>query len=98
RRNIFYPPSLLASLGWPSEKDRRAADDARFLDLLTCASRRTIVSTFTLDEDALVSRWMRLDEIPRARLSAGAGTQFDNARRLGGAGRRDPGHHAGESR
>ena len=69
RRNIFYPPLLLKSLGWPSEKDRRAADDARFLDLLTCASRRTIVSTFTLDEDALVSRSMQLDEIPRARLS-----------------------------
>src|SRR4029079_4074764 len=31
RRNIFYPSSLLKALGWPSEKDRRAADDARFL-------------------------------------------------------------------
>ena len=41
RRNIFYPPALLKSLGWPSEKDRRAAADARFLDLLTSASRRT---------------------------------------------------------
>jgi ATP-dependent helicase/nuclease subunit B len=80
RRNIFYPPSLLKSLGWPSEKDRRAADDARFLDLLTCASRRTIVSTFTLDEDALVSRSMQLDEIPRARLSTVARTPFENAR------------------
>ena len=38
RRNIFYPPALLKSLGWPSEKDRRAAADARFLDLLTSAS------------------------------------------------------------
>jgi RecB family exonuclease len=80
RRNIFYPPSLLKSLGWPSEKDRRAADDARFLDLLTCASRRTIVSTFTLDEDALVSRSMQLDEIPRARLSAIAHAPIDDAR------------------
>jgi ATP-dependent helicase/nuclease subunit B len=69
RRNIFYPPSLLKSLGWPSEKDRRAAADARFLDLLRSASRRTQVFTFTLDEDALVSRSMQLDEIPRARLS-----------------------------
>ena len=41
RRNIFYPPALLKSLGWPSEKDRRGAGDARFLDLLTSASRRT---------------------------------------------------------
>src|SRR5205085_4189191 len=23
RRNIFYPPSQLAALGWPSERDRR---------------------------------------------------------------------------
>src|SRR5262249_54446821 len=41
RRNIFYPPSLLKALGWPSEKDRRAAADARFLDLLESPSRRT---------------------------------------------------------
>ena len=25
RRNIFYPPSLLAALGWPTERDRRGA-------------------------------------------------------------------------
>ena len=80
RRNIFYPPALLKSLGWPSEKDRRAAGDARFLDLLTSASRRTIVSTFTLDEDALVSRSMQLDEIPRARLSTVARAPFEDAR------------------
>ena len=83
RRNIFYPPSLLKALGWPSEKDRRGAADARFLDLLSSASRRTTVSTFTLDEDALVSRSLQLDEIPRARLStiarppAGASRVFE---------------------
>ena len=80
RRNIFYPPALLKSLGWPSEQDRRAAGDARFLDLLTTASRRTMVSTFTLDEDALVSRSMQLDEIPRARLSSVARAPFEDAR------------------
>ena len=80
RRNIFYPPALLKSLGWPSEKDRRAAGDARFLDLLTSASRRTMVSTFTLDEDAIVSRSMQLDEIPRARLSTVARDPFEDAR------------------
>ena len=80
RRNIFYPPALLKSLGWPSEKDRRAAADARFLDLLASASRRTIVSTFTLDEDAIVSRSMQLDEIPRARLSTVARAPFEDAR------------------
>ena len=55
RRNIFYPPALLKALGWPSEKDRRAAADARFLDLLASASRRTRrAPTFTLDDEALV--------------------------------------------
>ena len=80
RRNIFYPPSLLRSLGWPSEKDRRAAADARFLDLLESPSRRTMVSTFTLDDDALVSRSMQLDEMPRARLSTIASPPLENAR------------------
>ncbi|HXI29559.1 MAG TPA: PD-(D/E)XK nuclease family protein [Vicinamibacterales bacterium] len=80
RRNIFYPPSLLKSLGWPSEKDRHAAADARFLDLLTSASRRTAVSTFTLDEDALVSRSMQLDEIPRARMTTMARPPSEGAR------------------
>jgi RecB family exonuclease len=80
RRNIFYPPALLKSLGWPSEKDRRAAADARFLDLLASASRRTFVSTFTLDEDALVSRSMQLDEIPRARLTTVARAPVEGAR------------------
>jgi len=79
-RNIFYPPALLKSLGWPSEKDRRAAADAHFLDLLASASRRTSVSTFTLDEDAIVSRSMQLDEIPRARLSTIARPRDQQAR------------------
>src|SRR5581483_4077902 len=39
RRNIFYPPSLLKSLGWPTEKDRRAAADAHVLDLVASARR-----------------------------------------------------------
>ena len=37
RRNIFYPPALLKSLGWPSEKDRRGGGRCAFLDLLTSA-------------------------------------------------------------
>ena len=69
RRNIFYPPGLLKALGWPSEKDRRGAADARFLDLLQSAASRTTLSVFTLEDDALVSRSLQLDEIPRARMS-----------------------------
>ncbi len=80
RRNIFYPPGLLRSLGWPSEKDRRAAADARFLELLASASRQTVVSTFTLEDDALVSRSSLLDEISRARLSTVVRELIGNAR------------------
>jgi ATP-dependent helicase/nuclease subunit B len=67
--NIFYPVRMLRSLGWPSEKDRRAAAEARFLDLLSSSSVSVSVSTFLLDEDAPVMRSAMLDEIPRAHLS-----------------------------
>lgn len=69
RRNIFYPPALLKALGWPSEKDRRGAADARFLDLLSSAHQRVELSTFLLDDEAIVSRSIQLDEVPRARLT-----------------------------
>lgn len=69
RRNIFYTPTLLKSLGWPSERDRRAADTARFLDLIASATTRVELSTFTLDDETLVSRSVLLDEVPRAKLS-----------------------------
>lgn len=69
RRNIFYPPTLLKALGWPSEKDRRGAADAHFLDLLGSASRRTTLSVFTLEDDALVARSLQLDEVMRGRQS-----------------------------
>jgi ATP-dependent helicase/nuclease subunit B len=68
RRNIFYPPSLLRALGWPSEKERRSGADARFLDLMGSASRLVMVSTFTLDNETLVPRSLQLDEMARARL------------------------------
>jgi RecB family exonuclease len=69
RRNIFYPSNLMKALGWPSEKDRRSAAEARFLDLLSSASRRVVLSTVTLDDEALVEPSSMLDEVPRARLS-----------------------------
>ncbi len=68
-RNIFYPSGLLKALGWPSEHTRRRAADARFVDLLSSATRRVAVSTITLDDEAIVMRSMQLDEIPRAGLS-----------------------------
>jgi RecB family exonuclease len=69
RRNVFYPPTLLKALGWPSENERQGAADARFLDLLTSARSTVELSVFMLDDEAIVSRSVQLDEVPRAKLS-----------------------------
>lgn len=53
-RSIFYPASMLTSLGWPADADARAAERAAFGDLLQAATRRISVSTITLEEDAIV--------------------------------------------
>lgn len=68
RRNIFFPQALLTALGWPSEHDRRAAAEARFLDLLGSATRAVSVSTITLDDEALVERSALVDDILLSRL------------------------------
>ena len=54
RRNIFYSPGVLAALGWPSERDRRSASVAAFVDLVRSPSAEVLVSTFTFDDEALV--------------------------------------------
>ena len=76
-RNIFYPPSVLRALGWPSENERRAAADARFVDLLGSATRTVTLSTITLEDDALVNRSIQLDEVFRARLSTSPEELFE---------------------
>jgi RecB family exonuclease len=70
RRNIFYPSNLMKALGWPSERDRRAAAEARFIDLIASARERVTLSAFTLEDEALVEPSTLLEEIPRARLSS----------------------------
>ena len=70
RRNIFYSPNLLSALGWPSEKDWRAAAEARFIDLLRSANQFVSVSTITLDDEALVEPSPLLEEVQRAGLSS----------------------------
>jgi len=69
RRNIFYPMSLLGQLGWPKEIDRLTAARARFQDLLRLARRRVSVSTFTLEDDAIVSPSTFLEEIAASGLA-----------------------------
>ena len=63
RRNIFYPSSLLTQLGWPNERDRLLAARAGFLDLLRVPRERVSLSTFTLEEDAIVAPSPFLDEL-----------------------------------
>lgn len=62
-RNIFYPASLLSQLGWGTESDRLAAARARFNDLLRLARARVSVSTFVLEDDAVVAPSPFLDEV-----------------------------------
>ena len=67
-RSIFYPASLLAQLGWPVDADRLAAARARFHDLIRLAQRRVSVSSFTLEDDAIVPASSFLEELDTAGL------------------------------
>ncbi|HET7218092.1 MAG TPA: PD-(D/E)XK nuclease family protein [Vicinamibacterales bacterium] len=70
RRSIFYPSGLLSQLGWPNETDRLAAARARFQDLLRLPRVRVSASTFTLEDDAIVSGSPFLEEIETSGLVA----------------------------
>jgi RecB family exonuclease len=70
RRSIFYSPSVLRELGWPSDTLRLDGVRAEFADLLRLPLRRLTVSTFALESDALASASSLLDEVGRAGLEA----------------------------
>ena len=69
RRSIFYPAALLSQLGWPAEPDARAADRAAFSDLLRAPSREVVVSTFTLEDDAIVGPSPFLEDLSESGLA-----------------------------
>ena len=81
-RSIFYPAQLLGQLGWPAEGDRLSAARARFHDLLRLPHIRTTVSTFTLEDDAIVPASVFLEEIDRAGLPVQHLAPSDDARVL----------------
>ena len=54
-RNIFYPGGMLIGLGWPHERDRLRSARASFRDLLGLSRARVWLSTFTLEDDAVVT-------------------------------------------
>jgi RecB family exonuclease len=68
RRNIFYPPFLLAQLGWPAETARLAAARAAFDDLLRLPRHEVFVSAFSLEEDAIVEPSSLLEDLAQAGL------------------------------
>jgi RecB family exonuclease len=67
-RNIFYPASLLAQLGWPGEAGALAASRAAFRDLLRLPTRRVSVSVPHLDDDALVAPSTFVEELEESGL------------------------------
>jgi RecB family exonuclease len=80
-RSIFYPQSLLAPLGWPGDQDRFAAARAQFQDLLRLPRRRVSLSSFTLEDDAIVSPSSLLEDV------AAAGLPIERLVGVPGAGR-----------
>jgi RecB family exonuclease len=70
RRNIFYPTSILRDLGWPLESERLEGIRAAFNDLLRLPSAELRVSTFTLENDAIVASSTLLDAVADAGLEA----------------------------
>ena len=68
RRNIFYPPALLRELGWPAESERLDGVRAAFSDLLRLPASRLAVSTFTLEDDAIVAASPLVDAVQAAGL------------------------------
>ena len=69
RRNIFYSQRLLARLDWPEDPDRTAESRGAFIDLLQSPSAHVSLSSFSLEDDALVERSPLIADAPRAGLS-----------------------------
>ena len=89
-RNIFYPAGLLAGLGWPRERDRQRAARAAFRDLLGLAAERVRLSTFSLEDDVVVTasplledlESVDLDRIPAPDPVPGAASEGESAARV----------------
>jgi ATP-dependent helicase/nuclease subunit B len=67
-KSIFYPPSLLNQLDWPDARVALAGERAAFRDLMGLAQNKVSLSTFELENDALVAPSLLLEEADRAGL------------------------------
>jgi len=68
RRSIFYSSGVLHQLGWAPEKARIEGQRNAFVDLLRLPARQLVVSTFTLEDDTMVSASPFLDDVESAGL------------------------------
>lgn len=63
-RNIFFPPFLLQRhFGWPAEGDRLTAARGAFRDLLCLPRCRVSLSTFVLEDEAIVGASVFLEDL-----------------------------------
>jgi putative RecB family exonuclease len=67
-KNIFYGASILGDLGWPQGSERTDYARACFADLLSLPLTSVTASTFELEDDALVTPSVLLDELERCGL------------------------------
>ena len=70
-RNIFYPSSLLSELDWPDSRTALAGERAAFQDLMGLARRQVHLSTFELENDAIVGPSVFLEGADRLGFKVG---------------------------
>ncbi len=68
-RSVFYPAAVLAGLGWWAERDRFRAARARFTDLVRLARERVTLSAFALEDDAVVTPSVLLEQLASLELA-----------------------------
>ena len=64
-KSIFYPALLLSQLDWPDSRMALAGERAAFHDLMALARRRVHLSTFELENDAIVGPSVFLGDADR---------------------------------
>ncbi len=64
-KNIFYPSSLLTQLDWPDSRMAIAGERAAFEDVMTLARRQVHLSTFELENDAIIGPSVFLEGVER---------------------------------
>jgi CRISPR/Cas system-associated exonuclease Cas4 (RecB family) len=64
-KSIFYPASLLSQLDWPDSRAALAGERAAFQDLMGLARRQVHLSTFELENDAIIGPSVFLEDANR---------------------------------